>query len=159
MTVRLEQFSDEYATAVAELVHGILRDEFGFSEASSGQTDLSDIRQHYGRGASNFWLAVDESGLVGTTGFVDLGRKQGLLRKMFVRSDCRGSGIATLLLDNAMRWATEQGFVAIYLGTNSKFHAAQRFYTKHGFKPVPPESLPDVVPRVNLRDRFYRRTL
>ena len=133
MTVRLQQFSDEYATAVVELVHGILRDEFGFSGAAAEQTDLSDIRQHYGRGANNFWIAVDESGLVGTTGFVDLGRKQGLLRKMFVRSDCRGSGVAGLLLDNALKWATARGFVEIYLGTNSKFHAAQRFYTKHGF--------------------------
>jgi GNAT superfamily N-acetyltransferase len=159
MTVRLERFSDEYATAVAELVHGILRDEFGFSGAFAEQADLSDIRQHYGRGASNFWIAVDESRLIGTTGFVDLGCKQGLLRKMFVRSDWRGRGVATLLLDNAMSWANEHGFVAIYLGTNSKFHAAQRFYTKHGFTPVSPESLPDVVPRVNLRDRFYFRTL
>lgn len=159
MTVRLERFSDEYATAVAELVHGILRDEFGFSEAYSEQTDLSDIRQHYGRGASNFWIAVDESRLVGTTGFVDLGCKQGLLRKMFVRSDRRRSGVATLLLVNAMRWATQHGFVAIYLGTNSKFHAAQCLYTKHGFTPVSGGSLPDVVPRANLRDRFYFRAL
>jgi GNAT superfamily N-acetyltransferase len=159
MTVRLEQFSDDYAAAVAELVHGILRDEFGFAAASAEQADLTDIRQHYGRGASNFWIAVDERRLVGTTGFVDLGSKQGLLRKMFVRADCRGSGVATLLLDNAVRWAKEHGFVALYLGTNAKFHAAQRFYTKHGFAPVSPESLPDVVPRVHLRDRFYTRKL
>jgi GNAT superfamily N-acetyltransferase len=159
VTVRLEQFSDEYATAVVELVHSILRDEFGFSGASAEQPDLSDIRQHYGPGESNFWIAVDQSRLVGTTGFVDLGCKQGLLRKMFVRSDSRGSGVARLLLDNAMTWARDHGFVAIYLGTNSKFHAAQRFYTKHGFAPVSPGSLPDTVPQLNLRDRFYFRAL
>ncbi len=159
MTVRLEQFSDEYATAVVELVHGILRDEFGFSGASAEQTDLSDIRRHYGRGASTFWIAVDDSRLVGTTGFVDLGCKQGLLRKMFVRSDSRGSGVALLLLSNAMKWAAEHGFIEIYLGTNSTFHAAHRFYTKHGFTPVSPESLPDAVPRLSLRDRFYSRSL
>lgn len=159
VTVRLQQFSDEYAAAVVELVHGILRDEFGFSGASAEQTDLSDIRQHYGHGASNFWIALDGSRLVGTTGFVDLGSRQGLLRKMFVRADCRGSGVAFLLLDKVMKWATEHGFVEIYLGTNSNFHAAQRFYTKHGFAPVSPESLPDAVPRLNLRDRLYSRSL
>jgi GNAT superfamily N-acetyltransferase len=159
VSVHLEQFSDEYATAVVELVHGILRDEFGFSGASAEQTDLSDIRQHYGRGASNFWIAVDGSRLVGTTGFVDLGSNQGLLRKMFVRSDSRGSGVARLLLDNAMKWAADHDFVEIYLGTNSKFRAAQRFYTKHGFAPVSPGALPDAVPRLSLRDRFYFRAL
>jgi N-acetylglutamate synthase-like GNAT family acetyltransferase len=159
VTVHLQEFSDEYAAVVVELVHGILRNEFGFSGASAEQTDLSDIRQHYSRGASNFWIAVDESRLVGTTGFVDLGCRQGLLRKMFVRADCRGSGVARLLLDNAMKWATKHGFVELYLGTNSKFLAAQRFYTKHGFAPLSPESLPDAVPRLNLRDRFYFRSL
>jgi len=159
VTVRVQQFSDEYAAAVVELVHGILRDEFSFSGASAEQTDLSDIRQHYGHGASNFWIAVDESRLVGTTGFVDLGSRQCLLRKMFVRADWRGRGVARLLLDKATNWATEHGFAELYLGTNSKFHAAQRFYTKHGFAPVSPESLPDAVPRLNLRDRFYFRSL
>jgi GNAT superfamily N-acetyltransferase len=157
MTFRLEPFSEKYAPAVIGLVHGILRNEFGFAEAAAEQTDLSDVRHHYGHGASNFWIAIDESGLVGTTGFVDLSRGQGLLRKMFVRFDRRGSGVARLLLDHAMTWATDHGFVAIYLGTNSKFHAAHRFYTKHGFAPVSPEALP-VVPRLNLRDRFYCRT-
>ncbi len=159
MPVRLQPFSAEYATAVVELVHSILCDEFGFPAASAEQPDLTDIPQHYGRGASNFWIALDEDRLVGTTGFVDLGRAQGLLRKMFVRSDCRGSGVARLLLNNAIRWATAHGFVVLYLGTNSKFHAAQRFYTKHGFAPLAPESLPDAVPRLNLRDRFYFRAL
>jgi GNAT superfamily N-acetyltransferase len=141
------------------MVHGILRDEFAIFGASAEQPDLSDIRQHYGQGASNFWIAADGDRLIGTTGFVDLGRKQGLLRKMFVRSDHRGSGVARLLLDNAMKWARDHGFVEIYLGTNSKFHAAHRFYVKHGFTPVSSGSLPDAVPRLNLRDHFYFRAL
>ena len=67
MTVHLEEFSDEYATSVVELVHGILRDEFGIVGASAEQPDLSDIRQHYGHGAGNFWIAVDGDRLIGTT--------------------------------------------------------------------------------------------
>jgi N-acetylglutamate synthase-like GNAT family acetyltransferase len=159
VTVRVEQFSDEYVTAIVELVQGILRDEFGFSGASAEQPDLSDIRNHYGRGDSNFWIALDGSRLVGTIGFVDIGFKQGLLRKMFVHTDCRGTGVAMHLLDHAMKWARDHGFVEIYLGTNAKFHAAQRFYAKRGFSPVPPESLPHSVPRLHLRDRFYCRAL
>jgi len=156
MAVRLQEFSDEYAVAVVQR-HPSRR--VRLSGSSAEQTDLADIRQHYGGGASNFWIAVDDTGLLGTTGFVDVGFKQGLLRKMFVRSDYRGSGVARLLLDNAMKWATDHSFVKLYLGTNSKFHAAQRFYTKHGFAPVSLETLPDSVPRLNLRDRFYVRSL
>jgi len=157
--VRLEEFSDEHSASVAELVHGILRNEFGFSGASADQPDLLDIPQHYGAQDSNFWIALDGPALIGTTGFVDLGSKQGLLRKMFVRSDYRGTGVALLLLDNALTWARDRGFSEMYLGTSSKFHAAQRFYAKHGFTPLSPESLPASVPRLNLRDRFYFRAL
>jgi GNAT superfamily N-acetyltransferase len=159
LAVRLEEFSDQYAASVVELVHDILRDEFAFSGATADQPDLLDIPEHYGAGASNFWLALDGPRLVGTTGFVDLGSKQGLLRKMFVRADYRRTGVAGLLLDNAMQWARDHAFSAMYLGTNSTFHAAQRFYEKHGFVPLPPESLPETVPRLHLRDRFYVRAL
>jgi hypothetical protein len=88
LSVRLEEFSDPYGASVVELVHDILRDEFGFSGATAGQPDLLDIPEHYGAGASNFWIALDGT-VVGTTGFVDLGFRQGLLRKMFVRADYR----------------------------------------------------------------------
>ena len=159
MPVRLEEFSDEHSAPVTELVHGILRDEFGFSAASADQPDLLDIPQHYGAKDSNFWIALDGPALIGTTGFVDLGSKQGLLRKMFVRSDYRGAGVALQQLDNALAWARDRGFSEMYLGTNSKFHAAQRFYEKHGFTPLASESLPASVPRLNLRDRFYFRRL
>lgn len=159
MPVRIEEFSHQYTASVVGLVHDILRDEFGFTGASSDQPDLLDIPQHYGAGASNFWIALDETRLIGTTGFVDLGSKQGLLRKMFVRPDYRGTGVAELLLDNAMQWARDHGFSEMYLGTNSRFHAARRFYEKHGFIHLSPESLPETVPRLNLRDRFYFRTL
>jgi GNAT superfamily N-acetyltransferase len=159
VSVRLEEFSDEYSAPVIELVHGILRDEFGFSAASADQPDLLDIPQHYGAKDSKFWIALDGPTLIGTTGFVDLGSKQGLLRKMFVRSDYRGTGVAPLLLENALTWARERGFSEMYLGTNAKFHAAQRFYERHGFTPLAPESLPASVPRLNLRDRFYFRRL
>jgi GNAT superfamily N-acetyltransferase len=159
VSVRLEKFSDEHSASVVELVQGILRDEFGFSGPSADQPDLLDIPRHYGAGYSSFWVALDGARLVGTTGFVDLGCKQGLLRKMFVRSDYRGTGVALLLLDNALTWARDRGFKEMYLGTNAKFLAAQRFYEKHGFVPLFPESLPESVPRLNLRDRFYFRAL
>jgi GNAT superfamily N-acetyltransferase len=157
--VRLEEFSGEYSASIAELVHGILRDEFGFSGASAEQPDLLDIHGHYGAGASNFWIALDGARLIGTTGFVDLGAEQGLLRKMFVHADYRGTGVARLLLDKAIAWAREHGCSQLYLGTNSNFHAAHRFYEKNGFAPLSPESLPASFPRLNLRDRFYFRAL
>ena len=110
-------------------------------------------------GASNFWVATDNYKVVGTAGFVDLGMGHCLLRKMFVRSDYRGTGVARLLLDQVLSWAMDHGFSAIYLGTNSRFRAAHRFYEKCGFVQVEADSLPDSVPRLDLRDQFFFRRL
>jgi GNAT superfamily N-acetyltransferase len=159
MSVKLEEFSDEYAVAVLELVHSILTEEFGFSASTAEQPDLFDVPRHYGAGASNFWVVIDKDQPIGTIGFVDLGAGHGLLRKMFVRSDHRGSDVAGLLLERVLSWAMNHDFSAIYLGTNSKFRAARRFYEKNGFVPVSADSLPGSVPRLDLRDQFYFRPL
>ena len=156
---QIEEFSDEYTETIVELVIGILQNEFGFSESAAQQPDLLDISEHYGHGRSNFWLATEGEQLVGTIGFLDLGSGQGLLRKMFVRSQFRGAEAAQLLFDRLLAWSRSHGFEELYLGTNSKFHAAHRFYLKHNFELVQTEDLPDTVPRMELRDTFFRRSL
>ena len=159
VVIRIEEFSNRYTEAVLELVTGILRDEFGFSESAAQQPDLLDIAEHYGPGQSNFWLATEGEQLAGTIGFLDLGSGQGLLRKMFVRHRFRGTGAAQLLFDRLLSWARTHNFEELFLGTNSKFHAAHRFYLTHGFELVPSENLPDTVPRIEIRDTFFRRSL
>ena len=65
VVIRIEEFSNRYTEAVLELVTGILRDEFGFSESAAQQPDLLDIAEHYGPGQSNFWLAMEGEQLAG----------------------------------------------------------------------------------------------
>lgn len=157
--IRIEKFSNQYTKSVIELVNGILTTEFKFSESEAHQPDLLNVSEHYGYGRSNFCLALEDHRLVGTVGFVDLGGTHGLLRKMFVRRESRGGQVAPLLLERLLSWARTHGFEELFLGTNAKFHAAHRFYAKHGFEPVQPKDLPDTVPRIELRDAFFRRSL
>lgn len=159
MAITIQEFTDRHSVAVRELVQGILIEEFDFPTSAAAQPDLLAVADHYGSGASNFWVATDSDNVVGTVGFVDLGGGICLLRKMFVRSDYRGTGVARLLLDRVLSWAASRGFSAIYLGTNSRFGAAHRFYAKCGFVEVSADSLPESVPRLALRDRFFFRSL
>jgi GNAT superfamily N-acetyltransferase len=159
MAVTIQEFTDRHSVAVRALVHGILIEEFDFPRSAAEQPDLLAVASHYSAGESNFWVATDCDDVIGTAGFVDLGDGHCLLRKMFVRSDFRGTGVARLLLDHVLSWAMSRGFSAIYLGTNSKFRAAHRFYAKCGFVEVSADSLPDSVPRLDLRDRFFFRSL
>ena len=56
-------------------------------------------------------------------------------------------------------WARSHSVSVIYLGTTSKFHAAHRFYEKHGFTRIPAESLPENFPHFEVEDRFYALSL
>ncbi|WP_238159275.1 GNAT family N-acetyltransferase [Mycobacterium sp. MFM001] len=53
------------------------------------------------------------------------------LSKMYVLPDHHGTGVATALMDAALKAAAESG--RVWLGVNQNNQRAQRFYTKHGF--------------------------
>lgn len=60
------------------------------------------------------------------------------LRRMFVRADWRGRGVAQALLDALMRRAQELGAAQIWLETGDRQLAAHRLYRRYGFDPIAP---------------------
>lgn len=153
------EYRAEYAREAVALVVGIQRDEFGFPVSADDQPDLRDVDAYYRRGAGNFWLALADGRLVGTLGLLDLGEGRASLRKMFVRPEQRGNGVAGALLERLLDHARRHGLREIYLGTTSRYHAAQRFYAKNGFAAIDEAALPEGFPRFAIEDRFYHRRL
>ncbi|TRW90681.1 GNAT family N-acetyltransferase [Candidatus Methylobacter oryzae] len=62
-----------------------------------------------------------------------LGGRVALLEDMVVAPDARGSGVGSLLLQQAVQIARSNGCKRITLLTDSDNEPAQRFYQKHGF--------------------------
>ena len=137
-------------------VLAIQREEFGLPIAAADQADLLDVPAHYQRGAGGFWVAPAGAGIGGTIGLLDISGGHGALRKMFVAAAARGrtTGLAAALLDMLVGHARHAGLHTLWLGTTDAFVAAQRFYEKHGFAPVPPEALPASFPRMAVDTRF-----
>ena len=52
---------------------------------------------------------------------------------MVVKPECRGNGIAKLILLELEKWAMEKGFTKSVLETGVKQPEAIRFYTKLGY--------------------------
>jgi N-acetylglutamate synthase-like GNAT family acetyltransferase len=149
------------ADAVRDLVLTIQREEFGMDITADDQPDLVDVPAFYRRGMGNFWVAIQDGELVGTIGLLDIGNAQGTLRKMFVKAAFRGGErqVATRLLDVLVEWARSHGVGQIYLGTTAWFHAAQRFYLRHGFVEVAQDALPAAFPVMKVDSRFFRLDL
>jgi GNAT superfamily N-acetyltransferase len=86
------------------------------------------------------------------------------LRKMFVHEDFRGArggipGVAQRLLEHALKWASENRGIRVYLGTTEKFVAAQKFYRKNGFEEIECAMLPHSFPVMKVDSRFFFKDL
>jgi N-acetylglutamate synthase-like GNAT family acetyltransferase len=157
--IQIIPFSSPYVEEVGALIVGIQRDEFQIPITLEDQPDLQDIPGFYQRGAGNFWIAAAEGKVVGTVALLDLGDRQGALRKMFVHPSYRGPGhgVSARLLETLFEWARAQAMREVYLGTTEKFLAAHRFYERNGFQQIVAAELPASFPKMKVDTRFYRR--
>lgn len=148
---------------VVSLISGIQRGEFGLAITPADQPDLMDIPGFYVNGAHGpgcFLVAEDSGGAVaGSIALLNIGNAQGALRKMFVRADMRGSGLAGGLLAALEGWCAANGVARLFLGTTDRFLAAHRFYEKQGFTRVEKDSLPATFPVMSVDSVFYAKAL
>lgn len=155
--VEIRPYSEADGDAVRGLISGIQRDEFGMSIDLRDQPDLADIISFYRSGLGDFWVADHDGAIIGTIALIDIGERAGALRKMFVGKEFRGPqyGIADRLLDALLTSARRSGLERIFLGTAELFHAAHRFYRRHGFEEIAAEALPASFPIMSVDTRFF----
>lgn len=158
MSARIESFQPGMEAQVVGLILPIQQQEFLVPITAADQPDLAAIPEVYQRGRGGFWVGLSGADVVGSIGLIDFGGG-GALRKMFLRKDQRGSGLAQALLDTLLDHARAQGLPCVCLGTLPHMHAAHRFYERNGFVRVEPEALPPDFPRMPVDTVFYRRDL
>ena len=143
--------------SVIRLILSIQREEMGMTTTLDDQPDLLAISDFYRGSASGFWCAQQGDEVIGTIALKAFGDNKVALRKMFVAEGFRGKahGVAAALLDTALSWAWQAGADSVWLGTIHSFHAACRFYYKHGFTQVTAEALPEDFLYMAPDDTFY----
>jgi len=60
----------------------------------------------------------------------------GIVASFALRSDSRGKGVGTLLLDRALRWFNDKGIERVDVSTDSENIAAIQCYEKRGFRTI-----------------------
>uniref|UniRef100_A0A8B9SEP8 N-acetyltransferase domain-containing protein n=2 Tax=Apteryx TaxID=8821 RepID=A0A8B9SEP8_APTOW len=100
--------------------------------------DLRDIRATYMQSArSRFWVAEADDRVVGTAAVLPAraGRRELALKRVSVRKDYRGLGIATALCRTAVAFARQQqGCGALVLNTLMVQREARGLYERLGFR-------------------------
>ena len=156
--IAIDAFNEKYHQNIISLILDIQQKEFGIEITIEDQPDLANIKDFYLKEQGNFWFARCGDEVVGTIALLDIDEKFLALRKMFVKEAFRGQpyNAALKLLKTAIQWAEQYNKQAIYLGTTSKFLAAQRFYEKNNFVKVEKENLPQAFPVMKVDSVFYR---
>ena len=154
----VKQYFNDYQAQVVDLILHIQQQEYNIPITKKDQPDLFTIEDFYQTGNGNFWVAVYNDKVVGTISLLDIGNNQVALRKMFVDKKFRGAKFktASLLLNNAIKWAKENSIKAVYLGTTPQFLAAHRFYEKNGFTSISFKELPENFPVLQVDKKFYQ---
>lgn len=158
MNFRIQPFQPGLEAQVLDLILPIQQVEFGVPITAQDQPDLARIPEVYQAGRGGFWVGLADDQVVGTLGLLAFGQAPGgggALRKMFLRRDLRGSGLAQALLDTLLDHARRQRLPGLWLGTLPHMEAAHRFYERNGFRRMEPKNLPPDFPRMAVDTVFY----
>ena len=103
------------------------------------------------------WIAEQGDRLVGCIAIVAHSAEVAQLRWFLVDADCRGSGLGTRLLNEAIAFCKASGYQSVNLWTVSALTAAARLYCSAGFRKV--EEKPGTQWGVNVVEERYELDL
>lgn len=148
---KIIEYNQKFDGDVKRFIEYIYVDEFqidiGIEEIAN--EDLNSYIENGG----NFWMALDENdNLLGTIGGKIINNDTIEIKRMYVKKECRGQGIAQELLNTLERFAAQNGFKYLILGTYEKMERAIGFYKKNLFM------LEDIETECH-EERFFKKCL
>jgi ribosomal protein S18 acetylase RimI-like enzyme len=123
-------------------------------DAAAAERIVDALPAPYLPPGGDLWVAWDGADAVGCVALHALGPDVAELKRMYVRPEARGRGVARRLTEHAIAEATARGYATLRLGTLTTMHAAQRLYASVGFRRIAPYR------PIEFGDtRFYERPL
>jgi GNAT superfamily N-acetyltransferase len=101
-------------------------------------TDMQTLRE--AQRQQRLWVAVSGDDVVGFA-YVTVMDGQAHLEEMDVHPDHGRRGVGTRLVEQAVRWARNEGYARLTLVTFAHLPWNAAFYEKHGFRRMPYDSL------------------
>ena len=136
-------FREEDSLRVLEFISEIIVNEFNFDlelQAGGLDSDLLHIEEHYNKSGGCFWIAEENDRskkLIGTVGIRKLTEFHDQatceLKRMYVSKLYRRLGIGQKMLNEAIKFAIEAGYMKMVLDSSRRLTAARSLYVKNGF--------------------------
>ncbi len=99
--------------------------------------DRAAFEREYFVDGAGVWLATVNDEIVGCIALRRMSRppNSAEVKRLYVRLEHRGHGIAEALLKALEAYAVEQGHTSLYLDSKKDLMPAIRFYRRHGYQP------------------------
>lgn len=151
MNNKILEYRNEFENDIKNLISCIYIEEFKV-EVGTDEIINEDIYGYIEKGG-NFWIAVDDdNNILGTIGAKIVDEETLEIKRMYVKKEYRGYGIAQDLLNTLEAYAVQNGFKFLVLGTYERMERAIGFYKKNLFE------LEDYVDEF-AEERYFRKCL
>ncbi|MDP3919569.1 MAG: GNAT family N-acetyltransferase [Candidatus Omnitrophota bacterium] len=133
--INIRRFTAGDETSVKSLIKEIMAHEFNDDQGAYPTEDIEEVERSYGGLGEAFFVAEDNSQIVGTVAIKKEDDRVALLRRLFVAADYRKRKIGLELVDHALEFCHEVGYEEIIFRTTSRMQAAIKLCQKCGFIP------------------------
>ncbi len=141
--MQIIEYEDQYKEQVIRLILTIQNQEAKIGLSLEEQPDLNNIESAYLKQDGGFWIALNEEDqVVGTIGILNKGNGYGVLKKFFVRADCRSQKVGYRLYHTLLEFCRVKKIKTVLLDTPSVAVVSHRFYERNGFSRITKEELP-----------------
>ena len=137
----IRRYKREDSAAVLELHKSGLEETESYINDKTLDADLQDIERTYLKDKGEFLIASIGNEIVGIGALRRINEETAEIKRMRVSKKHQAKGIGTLILDKLIERALKYGYRKLVLDTTAKQTAAQKLYSKRGFKEVKREKV------------------
>ena len=134
--MKVRAFGEKDSPKIRDLILSILTEEYPFDKSCYSDSDLYSLDETYGGKRNNFFVIEQDSNVIGTAGVKEENKETALLRRLFVKTDCRGKGYGKLLVDKAVDFCKTRGYHHIVFRTTNRMKDAIKLCKKKGFRQI-----------------------
>jgi len=125
-----------------DAARGLIRDHFEAHSEAHDPSQISAIIEKlpapYVPPGGGMWVAWEGDEATGCVALQSLSADVGEVKRMYVRPEHRGKGIARALANLVIDEARARGYSRLRLGTLASMQPAQNLYASLGFVPIAP---------------------
>ena len=136
-------FSEEHAAGVLHVIGSTFAEYGMVFEPSGYDSDLLDIRGHYGDASGWFVVLVEGDRVVGTAGAVRRDASTCEIKRVYLLPEYRGRGYGRTLVEHILGKATEAGYREAIAWSDVRLVTAHQVYERLGFERIGERTVDD----------------